>query len=235
MTAKTVTDAMFVLADHEKAKFLQRFFKTGKEEYAHGDIFWGIKVPETRVIAKVNKNMPLFEIEKILKSPIHEVRLCGLFILIEQFKKGNETDKKIIVDYYLTNTQYINNWDLVDLSCYKIVGNYLLDKPRDILYSLAKSQNIWEQRIAIVSTWAFIRQNDFKDTLSISELLVDNPHTLIQKAVGWMLREVSKRNEFEMLQFIEKHYFNISRTTLRYAIEKLPEYQRKNILQGNFQ
>jgi 3-methyladenine DNA glycosylase AlkD len=235
MTAELLVESLQMLADTQKAKHLQRFFKTEKGQYAEGDVFWGIKVPETRQVAKAYRNISLVEVEKTMKSPIHEVRLCGLMILIEQFNKASEADRKIITDFYLSNTQYINNWDLVDLSCYKILGNYLLDKPRDILYRLAKSNNMWEQRIAIVSTLAFIRNQELEDTLSISELLLDHPHDLIHKAVGWMLRELSKRDEFSMLQFIETHYKKMSRTTLRYAIERLPEEQRKNILQGRFE
>ena len=234
MTAKSLIDSLQELADKEKAKFLQKFFKTGKGQYAEGDIFWGIKVPETRQIAKTYRNIPFSEIEKVIANPIHEVRLCALLILVERFKKSNETDRKTIVDFYLSNTQHINNWDLVDLSCYNILGNYLLDKPRDILYRLAKSKNMWEQRIAIVSTWIFIRNREFEDTLAISEMLLDHPHDLIHKAVGWMLRELAKRNEDVMLNFIEIHYNNLSRTTLRYAIERLPEDVRKNILKGKF-
>ena len=234
MTAELLIESMHALADKEKAQFLQRFFKTGKGQYAEGDIFWGIKVPETRQVAKAYRSLPFSEIKKVVANPVHELRLCGLLILVEQFKKASETDKKDIFDFYLSNTQYINNWDLVDLSAYNIVGNYLLDKPRDILYRLAKSKNMWEQRIAIVSTWAFIRNRELDDTLAISELLLDHPHDLIHKAVGWMLRELSKRNESAMLDFVEKHYNRLSRTTLRYAIERLPEDIRKNILQGKF-
>ena len=234
MTAEQLIESMQALADKEKAQFLQRFFKTGKGQYAEGDIFLGIKVPETRQVAKAYRNLPFSEIKKVVANPVHELRLCGLLILVERFKKASETDKKDIFDFYLSNTQYINNWDLVDLSSYNIVGNYLLDKPRDILYRLAKSKNMWEQRIAIVSTWAFIRNKDLDDTLAISEMLLDHPHDLIHKAVGWMLRELSKRNEAAMLDFVEKHYNRLSRTTLRYAIERLPEDIRKNILQGKF-
>ena len=236
MTAEILIDSLQHLADEQTAKFLQGFFKTGKGQYAEGDIFLGIKVPETRQAAKAYYHaMPFDEVKKILKNPVHEVRLCGLMILVEQFKKSCETDRKAIVDFYLSNTQYINNWDLVDLSCYKILGNYLLDKPRDILYRLAKSATMWEQRIAIVSTWLFIRNRDFADTLAISEMLLDHSHDLIHKAVGWMLREISKRDETVMLNFVETHYAKMPRTALRYAIEKLPEEQRKKILQGKFE
>ena len=234
MTANSLIDSLQMLADKEKAAFLQRFFKTGKGQYAEGDIFWGIRVPETRQIAKAYRNLSLPEIEKVVANPVHEVRLCGLLILVEQFKKASEAERTAIVDFYLSNTQYINNWDLVDLSSYNILGKYLLDKQRDILYRLAKSKNMWEQRIAIVSTWAFIRHRELEDTLAISEMLLDHPHDLIHKAVGWMLRELSKRDESAMLHFIETHYNNMPRTALRYAIEKLPEDARKNILQGIF-
>jgi len=234
MTANSLIDSLQMLADKEKAAFLQRFFKTGKGQYAEGDIFWGIRVPETRQIAKAYRNLSLPEIEKVVANPVHEVRLCGLLILVEQFKKASEAERTAIVDFYLSNTQYINNWDLVDLSSYNILGKYLLDKQRDILYRLAKSKNMWEQRIAIVSTWAFIRHRELEDTLAISEMLLDHPHDLIHKAVGWMLRELSKRDESAMLHFIETHYNNMPRTALRYAIEKLPEEARKNILQGIF-
>jgi len=234
MTAELLINSLQALADEQKATFLQGFFKTGKGQYADGDVFWGIKVPETRQVAKAYRTMPLDEVKKVLKNPVHEVRLCGLMILTEQFKRANETDRKTIVNFYLSNTQYINNWDLVDLSCYKILGTYLLDKPRTILYTLAKSKNMWEQRISIVSTWAFIRNRELADTLAIAELLLDHPHDLIHKAVGWMLRELSKRNEFAMLDFVETHYNRLSRTTLRYAIERLPDDVRKNILRGEF-
>ena len=235
MTSELLIESLQMSADKEKAQFLQRFFKTGRGQYAESDVFWGIKVPETRQVAKAYRSMPLVELGIIMKNPVHEVRLCGLMVLIEQFNKAKEADKKRIIDFYLSHTQYINNWDLVDLSCYKILGNYLLDKPRDVLYRMAKSKNMWEQRIAIVSTLAFIRNYEFDDTLAISEVLLDHRHDLIHKAVGWMLRELAKKDEFAMLQFIEKHYNRLSRTTLRYAIERLPEEQRKNILQGKFE
>ena len=234
MTAELLIESLQALADKEKAKFLQGFFKTGKGQYAEGDIFWGIKVPETRQVAKAYHNMPFEELKKILKNPVHEVRLCALMILVERFKKSEESEKKAIVDFYLSNTQYINNWDLVDLSCYKILGNYLLDKPRDILYLLAKSKNMWEQRIAIVSTWTFIRHHELEDTLAIAEMLLDHSHDLIHKAVGWMLRELAKKDESAMLNFVETHYNQMPRTALRYAIERLDESVRKDILQGKF-
>ena len=234
MVAKELIECFELLVDPEQATFLQRFFKTGKGQYGEGDVFYGIKVPQTRQIAKAFKQISFAELIKVLKHPVHEIRLCGLMILVEQFKKTKEEDRKKIVDFYLSNTQYINNWDLVDLSCYHILGTYLLDKPRDILYSLAESSNMWEQRIAIVGTWAFIRKNEFEDTLAISKMLLNHRQDLIHKAIGWMLREIFKRDETVVLDFIEAHYSQMPRTALRYAIEKLPEEKRKDVLQGKF-
>jgi 3-methyladenine DNA glycosylase AlkD len=235
MNAQTVIDTLQHLADKQQAILLQGFFKTGKGQYGEGDVFWGIKTPKTRQVAKSCRDISLAEIEKLIKHPVHEVRLCALLILTEQFKKSNQAEKKSIADFYLSHTSFINNWDLVDLSCYNILGNYLIDKPRDVLYQLAKSENIWEQRIAIVSTWAFIRNDEFEDTLSLSEMLLGHSHDLIHKAMGWMLREIYKRDAACVIDFIQTHYKNIPRTTLRYAIEKLPENIRKNILNQKFE
>ena len=234
MVAKELIECFEMLADPVQATFLQGFFKTGKGQYGEGDVFWGIRVPQTRKVAKEFKQISFGELKKVLRHPVHEIRLCGLLILVEQFKKAKEEDRKKIIDFYLSSTQYINNWDLVDLSCYHILGTYLLDKPRDIMYSLAKSSNMWEQRIAIVGTWAFIRKQEYQDTLDIAVMLLDHPHDLIHKAIGWMLREISKRDENVMLDFIKIHYEKMPRTALRYAIERLPEVERKNILQGKF-
>jgi len=204
------------LANPEKAKLLQRFFKTGKGEYGEGDIFLGIMVPEQRKIAKKYKSLTLNEIQELLNSKIHEQRLVSLFILIDKYKKSDEKIKKEIFNFYLKNTNNINNWDLIDLSAPNIVGNCLLDKPRDLLYKLAKSKSIWEKRIAILSTLTFIRNNQFKDE-----------HDLIHKGVGWMLRELGKRNQALEERFLKKHYKKMPRTMLRYAIEKLPVNKRK--------
>ncbi|MDR0368781.1 MAG: DNA alkylation repair protein [Bacteroidales bacterium] len=234
MTEKNLVECFELLADEQQALFLQHFFKTGKGQYGEGDVFWGIRVPETRKVAKAFKELPFDEIKKVLQNPVHEIRLCGLLILTEQFKKSNEEKRKKIVEFYLSNTQHINNWDLVDVSSYSILGVYLLDKPRDLLYRLAASENMWEQRIAIVSTWIFIRNDDFADTLAIAESLLCHSHDLIHKAVGWMLREVYNRDKDIIFDFIKTHYRQMPRTTLRYAIEKMPETQRKNVLQGKF-
>ena len=211
------------MANPEKAKVLQRFFKTGKGEYGEGDVFLGVTVPQTREVAKKYKDVGLGEVKKLLDSRIHEERLAGLLILVEKYKK----DRKRIYEFYLKNTKAINNWDLVDLTSHEIVGDYLLDKDRRILYKLARSKNLWERRIAIVATHRFIRNNMFDDTLRISEILLDDEHDLIQKAVGWMLREVGKRDRKTEEKFLKTHYKKMPRTMLRYAIEKFDE-KKKN-------
>ncbi len=220
----------------EKAKQLQRFFKTGKGEYGENDIFLGITVPEQRKIVKEFMELSIGEISLILGSKVHEKRLIALLILIEKYKKANkkknEEEKKQIFDFYLKNTKNINNWDLVDLSAPNIIGNYLINKDRQILYKLANSIHLWEKRISVISTFAFIRNSEFEDSLKISEILLNDKHDLIHKAVGWMLREIGKKNEKILEDFLKKHYKNMPRTMLRYAIEKFPESKRKGYLNG---
>lgn len=212
------------LSDPQKAKILQRFFKTGEGEYGEGDIFLGIKVPESRKIAIKYNGLSFDDIKKLLQSKIHEQRLIALLILVHNFEKGDQNDKEKIYKYYLLNTKYINNWDLVDLSADKIVGSYLTDKPRSVLFKLAKSDNIWERRIAMISTYQFIKNKEYEDTFKIAEILLHDKHDLIQKAVGWMLREVGKRVSQEAeIEFLNKHYKTMPRTMLRYAIERFPE------------
>lgn len=220
------------LKNLEQAKILQRFFKTGKGEYGEGDIFLGIKVPIQREIAEKYKNLNLVKIRELLKSKIHEHRLIGLIILVKKYEKSPEKERENLFNFYLNNTKFINNWDLVDLSAPNLIGNFLLNKDRKILYTLANSKNLWERRIAIVSTFAFIRKSDFEDALAISEILLKDKHDLISKATGWMLREIGKRDEKILGNFLKFHYKNISRITLRYAIEKFPEEKRKLYLQG---
>lgn len=222
------------LKNPERAKSLQRFFKTGKGEYGEGDIFLGITVPDSRKIAIRYKNLPFDEIRELLKSKIHEERLIALLILVRNFSTGSEDpERKKIFDLYLASTKYINNWDLVDLSAGYIVGGYLIDKPRNVLIKLAKSKNIWERRIAIISTFAFIYKGMAEPTLKIAEILISDKHDLIQKATGWMLREVGKRcgQEIEE-QFLIRHYKKMGRTALRYAIEHFPENKRRKYLAG---
>jgi len=222
---KEIQKELKKLANPSKAKLLQRFFKTGKGEYGEGDIFLGIMVPEQRKVAKKYNDITLQDVQKLLSSKIHEQRLISLFILIDKYKKA--IDKKEIVDFYLRNTENINNWDLIDLSAPKIIGDYLLDKPKDVLYRLAKSKDLWERRIVILSTAEFIRNNRFEDTLKISEILLNDEHDLIHKGVGWMLREVGKRDQAVEEKFLKKHYKKMPRTMLRYAIEKFSEEKRK--------
>ncbi|MCR4277167.1 MAG: DNA alkylation repair protein [Candidatus Roizmanbacteria bacterium] len=217
------------IADPEKAKNLRWFFKTGKGEYGEGDQFLGITVPKLREISKKYQGLDLNDLQKLLDSKIHEHRLSALMIL--RFKYENkhidEKSKKEIVRFYLLNTKKINNWDLVDLSCHHILGDWFLDKDRSVLYKLARSNNLWEKRIAIISTFNFIGLNQFDDSLKICAVLMNDKHDLIHKAVGWALREIGKRNKKVEVEFLEKHYKTMPRTMLRYAIEKFSEKERK--------
>ena len=214
-----------------KAKLLAGFFKTGKGEYGEGDVFLGITVPKQREVSKKYKDLDLDSIQELLKTNIHEFRLTALFILVAQYQKADDKKKKVIVDFYLKNTKNINNWDLVDLSSHKILGDYLLKRDKKILYKLAKSKNLWERRIAIITTAAFIKNDSFEDTLEISKILQSDSHDLIHKAVGWMLREVGKRDQKVEEDFLKKYYKSIPRTMLRYAIEKFDEKKRKFYLE----
>ncbi len=222
-------DELKNITDPEKARNLQWFFKTGKCEYGEGDIFLGITVPKLREISKKYQNLKLNDLQKLLESKIHEHRLSALMVLRFKYenKKTNERLKKEIVRFYLSNTKKINNWDLVDLSCHYILGNWLLDKDRRILYKLSISKNLWERRIAIISTFAFIHEKQFQDSLKISEILLQDNQDLIHKAVGWVLREVGKKDKQTEINFLDKHYKTMPRTMLRYAIEKFSEKERK--------
>ena len=229
-TIKEIKKEFEKYSNPEKAKTQQRYFKTEKGEYGEGDIFLGITVPDTRKIAQKYKNISLNEATEFLRSPFHEERLFALLVLIYLFESGNEQEKKGIYDFYLENTNYINNWDLVDLSVINIVGAYLFTRDRTPLYELAKSNNLWERRIAIIATLYFIRQNEFGDTINIAEILLVDREDLIHKAVGWMLREVGKRDLAREEEFLKRYYKEIPRTMLRYAIEKFPEEKRKSYL-----
>ncbi|MDK2948849.1 MAG: hypothetical protein PWQ56_14 [Patescibacteria group bacterium] len=209
--------------DPIRAKILSRFFKTGKGEYGEGDVFLGIVVPIQRTIAKKYKDISLKEVQKLLNSKIHEYRLTGLLVLVEKYKE----DKELVYNKYIKNFRNINNWDLVDLTAPKIMGDFLKDKKKDILYSLAVSDDLWERRISIVATFAFIKDNDFKDALKISEILLNDKHDLIHKAVGWMLREVGKRDKEAEKEFLNKHYRFMPRTMLRYSIEKFSREEKE--------
>jgi len=218
------------LADPVKAALLMRFFKTGPGEYGEGDIFLGIMVPQSRQLVRKFRDLELRDIIKLLRTDIHEQRLIALLILVEKFERGDEMKKKKIFDLYLKNTDYINNWDLVDLTAPKIVGAYLLNRPRMILYKLVRSRMLWERRIAVLATATFIREGQFDDILLLSEKLLADKHDLMHKAVGWMLREVGKRDEKILEVFLEKFSKRMPRTMLRYSIEKFPQEKRKRIL-----
>ncbi len=225
-------------SNKEKAKVSQWFFKTGPGQYGEGDIFIGVKVPEIRMVAQNFLDINFEDLEKLLYSKIHEHRLTAVLILTYQFKKANEAQKKKIYNFYFKHTKQVNNWDLVDLSAPNIVGGYLLchsdptNGRRIILYKLSKSNNLWEKRISILATFTFLRNNDFEDTLKIAKILLHDDHDLIHKAVGWMLREVGKRNMVVEEKFLKVYYKEMPRTMLRYAIEKFPEDLRQRYLKG---
>lgn len=221
MTAKEIEVELNKYKNPTDVAFLQRFFKTEESGYGAGDIFIGLRVPLIRKIAKQFINLSLPEIEKLLESPIHEHRLAALVIMVNQSKQANKSHKRALYSLYLRRTDRINNWDLVDISCRDVVGGYLIDKSRSPLYKLAKSKNLWERRIAIVSTWQFIRLGQLSDTFAIAEFLLQDTHDLIHKAVGWMLREAGKKDEQALKGFLDIHASTMPRTTLRYSIERL--------------
>lgn len=213
--------------DDERRQNLARYFKTGKGEYGEGDVFLGITVPALRSISKKYQTLNLPDLQKLLNSRIHEHRLSALMILRFKYDKADLSLKKEIVDFYLANTKKINNWDLVDLSCHHILGDWLLDRDRNVLFKLARSKNLWEKRIAIITTFAFMDKNQFNDSLKICEILLADKHDLIHKAVGWALREIGKRDKKTEIKFLDEHYKTMPRTMLRYAIEKFSDKERK--------
>ncbi len=229
-TAEQIQRILGEKSDLKKAEFLQRFFKTGKGEYAEGDLFLGISVPETRKIARQHSAAPYPELEKLLSSPYHESRLVALLILCQQFGWGTPSEREKIFNFYWKISHRINNWDLVDLSCPKIVGEFLLDKDRSLLYQKADSPLLWDQRISIVSTITFIRRFEYTDTLNIAYKLIPHSHDLIRKATGWMLREIGKRDRPTLEKFIEAHVRDMSSITLRYAIEHFTSEERNRYL-----
>lgn len=221
------------LADKKIAEHSQRFFKTAKGEYGYGDKFLGIRVPVLRKLAGQYHGVSVEQASQLLKSEFHEERLLALLLLVDIFKKADNEDKRTLYNLYLENTRFINNWDLVDSSAEHIVGAYLRDGDKKPLYKLAVSDMLWERRISITSTFHFIKHNEFADTLKIAEILLGDKEDLIQKAVGWMLREIGKRNIEIEEKFLKKYYRQMPRTMLRYAIEKFPEPQRQRYLKGN--
>lgn len=240
---ETIQQELEQFIDEEKREVLPRFFKTGKGQYGEGDRFLGITVPHIRTVAMRHLDLNPDEISRLLMSVWHELRMCALLIMVEQVKRSHkklwlkehsEEEGEILrrnyYQFYLRHTGKINNWDLVDLSAPTIVGEYLVDHNREILYQLADSSLLWDQRIAVVSTYTLIKNGDFIDILALSERLLHHKHDLMQKAVGWMLREMGKRDKDLLVQFLEKYCRTMPRTMLRYAIEKFPEEERKEFM-----
>jgi len=220
------------VASPELAVLQQRFFKTGPGQYGEGDVFMGIKVPPLRALAKHHRDADLATIATLLPSEFHEERLFALLLLMQFYERAAEKERGAAFDLYLGNTSHINNWDLVDVSAPHIVGRHLTTRPRKVLHRMAKSTSLWERRIAIISTFYFIRDNDFDDTLSIAKTLLHDEHDLMHKAVGWMLREVGKRDLEAEETFLLQHYHDMPRTMLRYAIERFAEKRRQQYLKG---
>ena len=217
-------------ANRKLAEHSQVFFKTGEGEYGEGDKFLGITVPNSRKVANKYKSIGLNDVQLLLSSKHHEERLVALLILINKYEKGSQNVKQQIFDLYLKNTHHINNWDLVDVSAYKIVGKHLLKSNRKILYSLSASTSLWERRISIIATYEFIKQNDFKDTLKLAKRFINDTEDLIHKAVGWMLREIGKRDINTVDKFLNENYEKMPRVMLRYAIEKFSDKERQEYL-----
>jgi 3-methyladenine DNA glycosylase AlkD/ADP-ribose pyrophosphatase YjhB (NUDIX family) len=232
--AASIKSALAAMGDPQRAREQRRFFKTGPGAYAEGDLFLGIKVPELRKLAGRHADAGMDVVADLLHSPVHEHRHLALFLLIQRFQNGGMQERGEIVEFYLANTAWVNNWDLVDCSAHTILGAFLHDRDRDVLYRLVDSQCLWERRIAIVATWHFIRTGQVADTFKLAALLLDDDEDLIHKSVGWMLREAGKRDEAALVAFIERHYRQMPRTMLRYAIERFEETRRLKLLRGQF-
>jgi 3-methyladenine DNA glycosylase AlkD len=232
MIAKEISKRLREMANEKDARFLQGFFKTGAGQYGEGDIFLGIRVPVLRKLAKESKSLMPEDVLPLLRSPYHEERAFALIMLVNAFAKGDDGIQKQIYDLYLANTQHINNWDLVDISAPNIVGAFLLTRDRKVIYQLAKSKSFWERRISMLATLYFIRRNQFADTLKIAEILLHDKQDLIHKAVGWMLREVGKRDTPFAEVFLKAYCKKMPRTMLRYAVERLPQTRRKMYMDG---
>lgn len=231
LTAISIVGELKKISSNEKRIVLQRFFKTGPGQYGEGDLFLGITVPQQRDLAKRFCLMPLNELEKMLKNKFHEVRLTALLILVIKFQKTKvEKEKKKYFEFYIKHLVAINNWDLVDVTTPIIVGQYLLDKPKKLLYKLARSKNLWERRISVLACYAFIKNNNFTDIINLAKVHLSDKHDLMHKAVGWMLREVGKRDVKVLKDFLNEHIEKMPRTALRYAIEHFPEMERKKYL-----
>lgn len=227
---ETIISELMAYQQADKQEILPRFFKTGKGEYGEGDRFMGVSVPQVRLISKRNRDISLDEVEQLLASPWHEARQCALFILTLQYQRAKAEERKTIVDFYLSHTDRINNWDLVDVSAHYILGDYLLSHSREILYQLAESPSLWENRIAMVSTYAFIRKGELDDTYALATRMMHHPHDLMHKAIGWMLREAGKKDVERLTRYVKQHAGQMPRTMLRYAIEKLEDGLRQEIM-----
>jgi len=232
MSINKLREKIKQVSNKKNAETMLWFFKTAKGEYGEGDIFAGITVPVQRKIAKEFLNLNFNELKDLLNSKVHEERLIALLILVEKYEKGEEIEKDKIFGFYIDNRKGINNWDLVDLSAPKIIGHFLLNKDKKMLYEFAKSDILWDRRIAILATYTFIKSGSFSDALKISDILLNDKHDLIHKAVGWMLREVGKKDLTVEEKFLRTRYNKMPRTMLRYAIEKFPETKRKKYLEG---
>ena len=229
MNVNDVRRELQSLSDPKKAKVMQRFFKTGPGEYGEGDVFLGVTVPNSRQVAKKFGLLSLDDVKTLLYSDVHEERLAALLILVQKYASAFEGGEEI-VRFYLDNIKQVNNWDLVDVSAPSMIGEYLMNRERNLLFKLARSRNVWERRVAVVATLHFIRNNDFHDTLKIVEVLLADSHDLIHKAAGWMLREVGKRDLAAEEVFLDKHYSVMPRTMLRYAIEKFSEKKKRHYM-----
>ena len=232
MTIERLRRKMQQLQNPEKSRALQRFFKTGPGQYGEGDIFWGIPVPELRKLVSSFQDIPENAVVQLLESAIHEQRLLALLIMVRKFQKGDKKEQKRLYELYMKYIQFVNSWDLVDTSAGPIVGAYLMGKSKAPLYRLARSKNLWERRVSIIATFYFIRQGVFSVTLNISKMLLADQEDLIHKAVGWMLREVGKRDLITAEAFLKAHYHRMPRTMLRYAIERFPQPKRQQYLKG---
>lgn len=218
------------LADDDRAIQVARFFQTGPGQYAEGDIFWGIPNPEVRKVARRWEHLDFGEVENLLRDPVHECRFVALLIWVRQYPKASAVAQQAIFESYLAHLDYINNWDLVDLSARDIVGRHLFDQDRGVLYALARRPHLWSQRVALIATFYFIRKNQFADSLALAQILLPHEHHLIHKAIGWMLREIGKRDLDVMEEFIHRHILRLPRTSLRYAIEHLSPFRRQYYL-----
>lgn len=230
--ARQIVKRLKEMGNSEIAAHSQRFFKSGKGEYAEGDKFLGIRVPELRKFAREYLEIPTEEVLELLSSSFHEARLLAIFILVAKYASGNEDEKRVIYHSYLAHMKHINNWDLVDSSAEHIVGAYLFNRDKSTLYQLAESKILWERRVGVLATFHFIKKGHFSDTLAIAELLLNDREDLIHKAVGWMLREVGKRDPSVEEKFLNRFYRKMPRTMLRYAIEKLPDDEKRAYLHG---